>query len=222
METTHNIGLVHFSQGDYQLAIDAYKRGLRLNRAMQDKSFPAEALRNIGAAAWQLGQRERAAANFRQSLAIARRERIPILEGEVFHDMGQMALAEGRRVEASRLFDRALEVRRTVGDQAGITETLTSIASARLEEGRPDLALDLAQQAAGNAVAHDQPELLWQAQTVAGQAYRRLRRPDDARSAFSDAIRPIERLSTEVTGSETCASDFSKISSRRTTPSSPF
>jgi CHAT domain-containing protein/Tfp pilus assembly protein PilF len=208
METSHNIGLVHFSQGDYELAIDAYKRGLRLNRALHDQSFAAKALRNIGAAAWRLGQRERAAANFRESLAIAQRQGLRTDEGEVLHDLGQMSLVDGRIGEASHLFDRSLEVRRRVGDQAGITETLTSMASARLAERRHGLALDLAQQAAGNAAVHDQPELLWEAQTVAGQAYRRLRRPDDARSAFSESIRSIEQLSAQVVSDESLSQRF--------------
>ena len=32
LETWNNIGLVYFAEGRYALAIDAYKRGLRLNR----------------------------------------------------------------------------------------------------------------------------------------------------------------------------------------------
>jgi CHAT domain-containing protein/Tfp pilus assembly protein PilF len=210
METTHNVGLVHFSQGDYQLAMDAYKHGLHLNHVwgLRNESFVAEALRNIGAAAWRLGQRDRAAANFQESLTIARRIGIRLNEGELLHDLGQMAFAEGRLAEASRLFDRALEIRRGIGDQAGITETLTSMASTRLAEHHPDVALDLARQAADNAEAHDQPELRWQAQTVAGMADRRLRRPDDARRALSDAVGSIELLSRQVVGGENLRQRF--------------
>ena len=167
---------------------------------MHDESLVAEAMRNIGAAAWRLGQRERAAANFRESLAIARREGLRLQEGVLLHDLGQTAFADRKTAEASRLFDRALEIRRSLGDQAGVTETLTSLASTRLAERRYDAALDLARRAVDNAVAHDQPELLWQAQTAAGVAYRRLGRPEDARRALSDAVRSIEQMSTEVTG----------------------
>jgi hypothetical protein len=46
--------------------------------------------------------------------------------------------------------------------------------------------------------AHDQPELLWQAQIVVGVTYRHLRRPDEARRALGDAIRSIDQLSTQV------------------------
>ena len=45
---------------------------------------------------------------------------------------------EGR--VASRLFDSALLIRRTIGDQAGVTETLTSLASIRLAEGHHEAA----------------------------------------------------------------------------------
>jgi CHAT domain-containing protein/tetratricopeptide (TPR) repeat protein len=210
METTHNIGLVHYSQGDYELAIGAYKRGLHLNQTwgMHNESFIAEALRNIGASAWRLGQRARAVANFRASLVIAQREHLRLIEGELVHDLGQTALADGNVASASRLFDRALEIRRGIGDQAGITETLTALASTSLAEQRPERALQLAQRAIENATAHDQPELLWDAQTLVGIAYRRLHRQDEARRALSDAVRSIEELSTQVTGGENLRQRF--------------
>jgi CHAT domain-containing protein/Tfp pilus assembly protein PilF len=210
METTHNIGLVHFSQGDYQLAIDAYKHGLQLNRVwgIHDRTFITEALRNIGAAAWRLGERERAAANFRESLAIAREKGLRWNEGELLHDLGLMALAEGRLPDASRLFDAALDLRRKIGDQAGIMETLASLAAARVADGQNEAALALAQQALQNATAHDQPELSWDAQTLVGIAQRRLHRPDEARKALTNAVRSIEQLSTQVTGSENLRQQF--------------
>ena len=202
METQHNIGLVHFSQGDFDLAIDAYKRSLRLNRVLRARSFEAEALRNIGTAAWRLGQRERAAANFRASLAIARRDGLRMHEGELIHDLGQLALSDGRRAEALRRFDEALSIRRDIGDRAGITESLTSLAETRIAAGQYRSALTLAQEAIDGAVAHDQPELLWRAQTTAGRALRRLGRAADARRLFGDAIEGIERLSAELTASD--------------------
>jgi CHAT domain-containing protein/Tfp pilus assembly protein PilF len=210
METTHNIGLVHSSQGDDQLAIDAYKRGLHLNRVwgLHAESFVAEALRNIGASAWRLGQRERAVANFRASLVIAQREHLRLIEGELVHDLGETALVDGKVTSASRLFDRALEIRRGIGDQAGITETLSSLASARLANGQPKAALDLAQRALENATAHDQPELRWDAQTLVGIAQRRLHRPEEARRALTDAVRSIEQLSSQVTGGENLRQRF--------------
>jgi CHAT domain-containing protein/tetratricopeptide (TPR) repeat protein len=210
METSHNIGLVHFSQGDYQLAIDAYKRALDLNRrwALHDESFVAEALRNIGAAAWRLGQFERAEADFRESLAIAERKHSLALEGDLLHDLGQAELRRGRVPQAARFFDRALTLRREIGDQAGITESLTTLASARLAAGQPAPARDLAQEATDNALTHDQRELLWQAQTVVGVASRRLGRIAVARKALLDAIVSIERLSAEVVDRESLRQQF--------------
>lgn len=210
METTHNIGLVHFSQGDYALAIAAYKRGLHLNRiwGLRDESLVAQALDNIGAAAWRLGQRERAVANFRESLAVAEREHLPTLEASVVHDLGRAALESGRVAEASRLFDRALEVGRRVGDQAGITETLTGQSATKLAAGQLDAALALAQSAVEKAAAHDQPELLWNAQTLVGVAYRRLGRLGEARSALSGAVQTIEQLSTHVVVSDNLRQQF--------------
>jgi CHAT domain-containing protein len=198
METLHNIGLVHFAQGDYQLAIDAYLRGLHLNRAIRDQWFSAEALRNLGAAAWRLGQHARAEADFRESLAIARRSRNRPIEAELLDDLGQMALAGGRLAPATRLFSRALDLRTEMADYAGVTESLTSLATARLRAGQPTAALALASRAVSNATTHDQPELLWHAQTVEGIAYRRLHRPGDARRSLLAAVDSIEQLSADL------------------------
>ena len=208
METTHNIGLVHLSQGDYQLAIDAFKHGLRLNRGIDDQTFVSEALRNIGAAAWQLGEKARATANFRESLAIARARHLRWNEGEIVHDLGQMAFADGHLANAMQLFNEALAIRRDIGDQSGITEALSSLASTRLTEGQHEAALNLAREAVDNATGRNQSELLWRAQTVAGLAYRRLHRPDEARRALTDAIRSVEQLSNGVSGSENLRQRF--------------
>jgi CHAT domain-containing protein/Tfp pilus assembly protein PilF len=208
METLHNIGLVHFAQGDYQLAIDAYLRGLRLNRTIRDQWFAAEALRNVGAAAWRLGQRERAEADFRESLAIARRSGNRPVEAELLDDLGQMAVARGSLAGGTRLFSEALDLRTAMGDYAGISESLTSLASARLRARQPKAARDLAARAVANATAHDQPELLWHAQTLEGIAERRLHRRDEARRSFLAAIVSIERLSADVVDRESLRQRF--------------
>jgi len=210
METTHNIGLVHFAQGDYELAIAAYKQALHQNQVwgLRDQTLVAEALRNIAVASWRIGQHDRAVANLRASLTIAEHEHRPTSEAAVVHDLGQVALGSGQVARASRLFSRALEIRSRVGDQAGVTETLSSQASARLAAGQLDEALALAKSAAENATLHDQPDLLWNAQTLIGVAHRRLGHPADAREALNDAVRTIEQLSIHVGVSENLRQQF--------------
>lgn len=207
METTHNIGLVHYSQGDYDLALAAYKRALGLNRTLHDNAFEAEALRNIGAAALRLGQRRRATANFRQSLIVARKENRRVIEGELLNDLGDVARLDGSLAAAARWFQSALELRQEIHDEAGVTGSLTSLASIRLEQAHFDEASRLAQQAVVNAQAHDQPELLWSAETVLGTAYARLRRPA-ARDTLRTAIASVEALSRQVVGGDTFRQRF--------------
>lgn len=208
METTHNIGLVHFSLGDYELAIEAYRHALRLNPDVRDESFVAEALQNIGAAAWRLGQHERAAADLRQGLAIAHRLQMRGLEAELLNELGLMTRAAGQPQRALQWFNEALDLRTSIGDQAGITQTLTEVASARLADRHYREALGLGERAVANAQAHDQPELLWRAQTVIGAAHRRLRQTAEAREALNTALQSVEQLSTRVFGSENLRQHF--------------
>ena len=203
-ETTHNIGLVYFSQGEDELAIAALKRALRLDRdwKMVDDAVEAEALRTIGAAAWRLGQHGRAAADFRESLAVVRRTGNRYREAEVLDDLGQIAFAERRLPESSRLFEESLAIRRDLGDRAGICQSLTSLATARLLADRPKAALELAMLALDSPVIREQPDLLWPAQTVAGRAYRRLGRTADAKALLNQAIQSIEQIAIGAPASE--------------------
>ena len=203
-ETTHNIGVVYLAQGEYELAIAAFRRGLRLDREwkMEDDAVEAEGLRNLGAAAWRLGQRGRAAADFRESLAVVRRTGNRYREAEVLDDLGEMALADRQLAQSSRLFEQSLAIRRDLGDQAGICQSLTSLATASLLAGRPQAALDLAREALDTPVIRDQPDLLWPAQTVAGRAYRRLGRSADAKMLLNQAIQSIEQIAVGAPGSE--------------------
>jgi len=210
VETTHNLGLVHFAQGDDGLAIEAFKRAIDLNRRwnVQDTSLVAEALRNIGAAAWRLGQHDRAAADFRESLAIAEKSGTPYRQAQLLHDLGQMALSTGHLEDASRLLDRSLAISETIGDQAGVTDVLTSLAGARLAARQYPAALVIAERAAANATAHDQPDLKWRAETVKGVALRRLGRTGEARQSLGDAIRSVEALAETTIGFESLRQRF--------------
>jgi CHAT domain-containing protein/Tfp pilus assembly protein PilF len=207
METTHNIGLVHLSQGDYELAIDAFKRGLRLNRELHDDSLEAEALLNIGAAAWRLGQADRAAANLRAGLAISRARGLKSLQAEATTDLGEIALAHQRHAEAVRLFEESLAISRSIPDEAGVSLVTIRLASVRLAQRQFGEASVLAEQALANTRLHDQPELLWQAQTVAGMALLGLGRAS-ARTTLNDAIASIERLASQTTGGENLRQRF--------------
>lgn len=210
METTHNLGLAHFAQGDDELAIDAYKRAIALNRLwhLQDADIVGEALRNIGAAAWRLGQRERAAADFRESLTIAKKGGAPRREAILFHDLGRVALAEGKLAEAEGLFHQALAINEKIGDQGGVTDALTSLASTHVAARRYEQALDTAHRAVANAMTHDQPEELWRAQTAMGAALRHLNRPVEAKQSLDDAIRSVEALSATTIGGENLRQQF--------------
>jgi CHAT domain-containing protein/Tfp pilus assembly protein PilF len=208
METTNNIGLVHLSQGDYDLAIDAFRRGLRLNRQLHDDTFESEALVNIGTAAWRLGEEDRAVANLKASLTISRERGVKSLQAEATGDLGQIALARGRHDAAARLFEESLAISRSIPDEGGVSLATIRLASVRLSQRRFREASTLAEAALASARQRDQPDLLWQAQTLAGMALDGLGRAVDARTSFNDAIVAIERLSSQTAGGENLRQRF--------------
>jgi CHAT domain-containing protein/Tfp pilus assembly protein PilF len=198
-ESENNIGLVHLSQGDYQLAIDAYKRGLRVaTQAGTNEGLEAEALANIGTAAWRLGQRSRARANFRASLALADRQQSNLLRAANLNALGHMALEDRRTGEAENAFLRALGVGEQTKDQAGIAEAQNGLAKLNLAAGRYAEAADIAARSIGLAERYEQWELLWEAHTLRGSAYRRLGDLGAARRELTEAIAVVERLRTAI------------------------
>lgn len=198
-ESENNIGLVYFSQGDYARAIDAYKRGYGIaQRAGTAKGLVSESLLNIATAAWRLGQKDRARANVRAALTIAARDRWS--NAAAASAMGQMSLDDVRLDEARTWFARALTEYEAVQEHAGVTESLSGLASVALAAGLTDEALGHASRATALAERYEQNELLWQAQTLRGVAQRRLGDNVAARRSFTNAIEVIERLRREVAG----------------------
>lgn len=198
LETWNNIGLVHFSHGDYRLAIDAYKRGLRLNRDLGGDTLVPEALYNVAAAAWRLGERVRAEANYRESLRLCERGGYRPLAASCLHDLGRMALEDGRLEAAQGLLERSLQTREAIQEQAGMAESLNSLAALSLARRQPAEALGQARRAAEIARRYEQPETQWEAETLAGLAHRALGQPERARASFEAAVAVIEGLRLQV------------------------
>jgi CHAT domain-containing protein len=213
-DASRNVGLVHYSQGDYRLAIDWYKRALRHNAWAANKRGAAQLLFDIGAAAQRLGQRQRADANYRESLAICEREQFADLAGAVLNARGVLALESGRLAEGRRLIADALERREALKDKAGTAEALNGLARVALARGKPEEALEFSRRAGTTAREIDHKELLSEAHTITGMAYRRLGNLAQARDAFAAAVDLIETMSDQIAVPDRAGARFfeSKVS----------
>ena len=186
--------MAHAGQGDYELAISAYKEALRVNKAINERPLVAEALINMGSAAASLGQLLRAEANYRESLNISNSVRDRVRLAGALQGLADVARLQGRSKEAEAYLARALSVHDAIKNRRGTAEALITQAAIDLDARRPDRALARARQVGDIAHAIDAQELVWQAHTLMGRAYRQLGQRDAARTELNAAIEVVDRL----------------------------
>jgi CHAT domain-containing protein len=114
------------------------------------------------------------------------------------HTLGQIALEQGHLRDAGATLRRALEMREAINDRAGVAESLNSLARLGLATRSFADALEYAQRATALTEPYEQYDLLWEAHTLTGMAYRRLGQRAAARQALSNAVSVIEKLRDEV------------------------
>ena len=176
----HNIGLVYTQQNDPAAALVHLRRALAMERSAQTLLSISEARRQLGDTAGALRDLKRARALAKDDATLAT---ILLREGE-------LRLARRDFTGAARDIDRSLELAPTaIG--------LTYRARLRLAQKRYADAAAAAHEAVDRATDADTIAI---AQSIAGQAYRRMPDREDARDAFTQAIAAIERQRTEVAG----------------------
>lgn len=143
----NELGLLAEERGDFPGALDAYRRALRVWQEDGDTHGAAEALNNIGYASYQLGGYADAQVYWQQAAdAYA-----ALGEGtgtvRTLQNLGLLATARGRWREAQSLLQRSLdraEAEQMVEEAAVSRRNLAELA---LQQGHPDRARRLAEQA---------------------------------------------------------------------------
>ncbi len=197
-ESWNNIGRVHYALGDYELAIESFQQALRLNKAIGQKGLIAAALLNLGHVAVELGQRQRAEANYRECLRVSEVANFKSLAAAALQGLADMALSGGRTAEAEALLTQALAIQEALPDRTRTADVLNDLAAIDLAARQPGRALERARRAAAISRAIEQPELLWEAHTWMGRAYRQLADRASARRELDAAIAIIDDLREEV------------------------
>src|SRR5215213_6628007 len=93
-------------------------------------------------------------------------------------------------------------MREALAGKLGIAEALQKIAGLNYKQGAHAQALAAASRAASLTAEIGNRDILWQARTVEGKAYRALNQHAPARRAFDEAIAIVESLRTGVGGGE--------------------
>jgi tetratricopeptide (TPR) repeat protein len=137
-----NIGLVYYSLGQGEKALDYYNRALPIDEEVGDRAMLAITLTNIGSVYGSLGQREKALDYYNRTLPIVEEVGDRAGLAATLNNIGSVYDSLGQPEKALDYYDRALPIFEEVGDRAGLAATLNNIGSVFYSLGQPEKALD--------------------------------------------------------------------------------
>jgi CHAT domain-containing protein len=197
--TSHvNLGLLHKFLGNLPMAVQQYQQGLKLHQELGNKTECAAALNNLGVAYFEQGQHDRALDHYQQALQQtgttnhAEQEQ----KAQILNNIGQLHLQNQRYTLALEACGESLRLRASLNNAEKIARTKIHLARIHLAQNNYAAALKLAEEAA--QLSQPLPENYWSARSIAGQAYLKQNRLDQAQRSFADAIRVIEQLRTQA------------------------
>lgn len=198
----NNIGNLYLKQGNYQLALDYHQRSLALAEALGSQRLVNNAFSNIGTAHHLQGDYSGALELYRKSLSI--KEKLGDKAGiaRMLSSIGRAYRDQNNYAAALEHLNQSLTLFEALGEKPSIARTLMNIGYVYGLQGQHNSALEWSERAIALASQTGNREILWGAQTVAGNARRALNQPVAARKSFEEAIANIETLRTQVAGGE--------------------
>ncbi|CAB4013431.1 tetratricopeptide repeat 28-like, partial [Paramuricea clavata] len=129
-------------QGEYQKAIDYYKKGLEISTAIGDRLGESSSNGNLGNAYLRLGQYQKAIDYYKKGLeistAIGDRSRIANNNG----NLGNAYLSLGEYQKAIDYYKNGLEISTAIGNRSGIASKKCNLGNAYLSLGEYQKAID--------------------------------------------------------------------------------
>ncbi len=148
----NNIGIGHYLQAEYDLALQYYDRALAVAEASGDDEGLASTLNNIGVVHYIRGHYEQTIEYYARTLELRRRigDRIPL--AQVSNNLGNVYYTAKRHDDALESYAEAVRIYADSGNESAHANSLCNMALVYMELGRLDeaqqrleLALDIGQ-----------------------------------------------------------------------------
>jgi CHAT domain-containing protein/tetratricopeptide (TPR) repeat protein len=137
-----NIGEVHLSLGETQMALDKFNEALPIKRAVGDKIGAAQALNNLGMVNRILGEMQKALDSYNEALSLIRAAGDRYGEASMLNNLGVLYRVSGDNRKGLEKYNEALAIRRAIGDRSGEANALTNIGIIYRSLGESQNALD--------------------------------------------------------------------------------
>lgn len=140
-------GWVAWQRKEYDVAERLCLESLAIHREMKSDVDVGRVLNDLGGIGYNRGDYDAAEQYYRESLALAEEANDKEVQSTILDNLSNLALARERWAEARDWAEKSLPLAREIGRQDLIATAHTRLAQVHEEEGRPDLALALAQEA---------------------------------------------------------------------------
>jgi CHAT domain-containing protein/sugar phosphate isomerase/epimerase len=197
-----HIGIIHSSQGNYAQALEYHQKSLKIAEEIGQKTHVGGTLIHIGISHSLLGNSAEAMEFYRKGLKAAEDAGRKVAIAGALNNIGTSYKSQGSYAQALEYYGKSLQISEEIQDKRGIVTSLNNIAEVRKTEGDPLEAIEFAARAGSAALSLGARDSYSRARTTAGEAYRLLNKPQEARKAFDDAIKTIENWRDQVAGSE--------------------
>lgn len=202
------IGTVYGTQGNYAQAADYFKRSITLAESINNNEGIALSTNNLGVIYFFQGNYQGALENYQRSLKIAEDIGDKNTIALNFNNLGITHFARGDNEKSLEYSKKSLALAEQIGDKERISESLNNIAKTLNKTGNLAEAVTTVERAIVIAQQIKQLDRLSEAYVTAGKIYLSLKRFNNAKNHFDQAITILERLRSRIAVEEQSKSLF--------------
>ncbi|HKD15335.1 MAG TPA: CHAT domain-containing protein [Candidatus Angelobacter sp.] len=204
--TLEALGDLFMQQGNDEQALEQYRKALKLfeelEAGVEVKLKVTTSLGKIADALTRQGNYKQALDYYQKNLALLKELDAATSSALILRKIGDNYALQDLLAQALENYQKSLKIFQEEQHKPGIAATLERIAALHSRRGEYDLAVTTSRQALELAEALDDPSQLSRIQTTLGQACLAAHQYDQARFALEAAISNIEKLRTQVAGTE--------------------
>lgn len=204
--TLEALGDLFIQQGNDEQALEQYRKSLRLFEDLEAgvdvKLKVTTSLGKIADVLTRQGNYKQALDYYQRNLALLQELDAQTASALILRRIGDNYAFQGLHQQALESYQKGLTLFQEEEHKPGMAATLDRIAALYSAQGEYDRAIASSRQALEIAQGLDDPSELSRIQTTLGQAYLARRQYDPARTELEAAISNIEKLRTQVAGTE--------------------
>src|SRR5215216_2255257 len=187
-------GVIYFSRGEYQKALELFEQHLSLGAVKRDRALTARTLHNIGTIKRFFGDIPGALDYLHRSLRLAEEVGDKKILSNALNNIGVIHRDQGNYARALDFFEKSLTLSEALGDKVATSQTLNNIGTVHGAQGNNPQALEYFQRALKLGQAADDKAMIANALNNIGLTYHRHRDYPRALEYYQQSLALREQL----------------------------